>query len=362
MGINRLVFFRTDGNSQIASGHLIRCISIAEACLESGMEIHFLVSDEESVSFFQKKLSASFPVTRLTNAAYNQLDRELPELLVLLAKVQQQNPIFFLDSYFVTETYLNQIRNFVKVAYLDDLQLFDYPVDLLINYDVIPDSSLSTYRFAYRNAGRLLLGAKYAPLRSQFSSRKTVVRQKVSNILVTTGGSDNYHFCLHLINHLSNLVFWDKAASSGITFRILVGYMNSDRASLASLAESIPALELYENITDMASFIEECDLAISAAGTTLYELCALGLPAISYTMADNQLSAANAFASEHIIPYAGDIRICMNEVLETIHHFLTEMTEDQNTSYLKRKSAHETMRRFIDGSGSQKIAEAIHSL
>lgn len=362
MGINRLVFFRTDGNSQIASGHLMRCISIAEACLESGMAVHFLVSDEESVSLFQKNLSAHFPITCLSNAAYDQLEQELPELLAILTKAKSQDPVFFLDSYFVTRNYLNQIKTLAKVVYLDDLQLFDYPVDLLINYDIIPDNSLPSYRSAYRNAGRLLLGAKYAPLRSQFVNRETVVRNKVTNILVTTGGSDHFHFCLHLIKRLCQTSFWDKAVSSGITFRILVGYMNSDKAALVSLSESVPALKLYENITDMASFMEDCDLAISAAGTTLYELCALGLPAISYTMADNQLFAAKAFASEHIIPCAGDIRICLDEVLDTIHHFLTEMTEDQNTSYLKRKSAHETMRRFIDGNGSLKIAETIHSL
>lgn len=363
MGTDRLVFFRADGNPQIASGHLMRCISIADACRDAGLEVHFLVSDKESVSFFRDKLSADFPLTCLTIAAYDDPEKELPELLSLLMKVQDREPIFFLDSYFVTENYLTRIKSLAKVVYLDDLQLFDYPVDLLVNYDVIPDRSLPTYRSAYRNADKMLLGAGYAPLRRQFQDREAPVRKKVSNILVTTGGGDHCHFCLHLIHYLSKMDYWDKAASFGITFRILVGYVNSDREALISLARIFPSLKLYESITDMASFMEECDLAISAAGTTLYELCALGLPSLSYTMADNQLSAANAFASEGMIPYAGDIRTSMDSVLETVHCFLTEMTaEDQNHSYAKRKSAHEIMRRSIDGSGSRKIAESIRSL
>lgn len=362
MGTDRLVFFRADGNAQIASGHLVRCFSIASACRELGMEVRFLVSDEESESLIHNKLNADFPIIILKSAIYNQLEQELPELIEILIKAEKQNPIFFLDSYSVTENYLTQIRSFAKVVYLDDLQLFDYPVDLLINYDVIPDNSISSYHSAYRNTGRLLLGAKYAPLRSQFLYRKIPVRKKVSNILIATGGSDPCHFCINLITHLGRMAFWDKAVSSGITLRLLVGYMNSDKESLVSFAESFPALKLYENITDMASFMEECDIAISAAGTTLYELCALGLPTVSYAMADNQLYTANAFASENIIPYAGDIRIDMSPVLETIYRFLMEMTEEQNDSYSKRKSAHETMRRFIDGSGSLKIAEAVSSL
>lgn len=362
MGTDRLVFFRADGNAQIASGHLMRCISIANACRALGMEVHFLVSDEESEFLVQKKLCVEFPVTILKSALYDRLEQELPELLDMLVKVKKQNPVFFLDSYFVTENYLAQIRTYAKVVYLDDLKLFDYSVDLLINYDVIPDSIMSSYRADYRNAGRLLLGAKYAPLRSQFIDRKATVGKKVSNILVTTGGSDPCHFCINLINHLCQMAFWDKAASSGITLRLLVGYMNSDKESLVSFSESLPALTLYENITDMASFMEECDIAISAAGTTLYELCALGIPSISYTMADNQFYAANAFASEHIIPYAGDIRTDMDTVLKTVYRFIIEMAEEQSGSYSKRKSAHETMRRFIDGSGSLKIAEEVRSL
>ncbi|MDE6747885.1 MAG: UDP-2,4-diacetamido-2,4,6-trideoxy-beta-L-altropyranose hydrolase [Lachnospiraceae bacterium] len=362
MGVNRLVFFRADGNAQIASGHLVRCTSIANACRELGMEVRFLVSDKESEYLIQKKLCADFPVIRLESAVYNQLEKELPELLALLEKVKNQNTIFFLDSYFVNENYLTQIKAYTKVVYLDDLRLFDYPVDLLINYGVISASSIPSYRDAYRNAGRLFLGAEYAPLRSQFLNKKIPVREKVSNILITTGGSDPCHFCVNLIEKLCKMGFWDKAASLGITIRLLVGYMNSDKASLASFAEKLPALKLYENIVDMASFMEKCDFAISAAGTTLFELCALGLPAISYTMADNQLYIANAFASENIIPYAGDIRTDLKQVLELVCQFLTEMTEEKNDTYSKRKSAHETMRRFIDGSGSVKIAEAVFSL
>ncbi|MCM1128075.1 MAG: UDP-2,4-diacetamido-2,4,6-trideoxy-beta-L-altropyranose hydrolase [Lachnospiraceae bacterium] len=362
MGTDRLVFFRADGNSQIASGHLLRCISIAGACRALGMEVRFLVSDAESVFLLQTKLSADFPIIRLTGAAYDQLENELPELLTILGEARKQNPILFLDSYFVTESYLAQIRTLAKVVYLDDLMLFDYPVDLLINYDVISDCNLPSYRSAYQNAHKLLLGAKYAPLRNQFSNRKIPVREKVSNILITTGGSDPFHFCIRLIDFLRQTPFWDEAVSSGVTFRILIGYMSPDKTALASLAGSVPALALYENITDMASFMAECDLAVSAGGTTLYELCAVGLPSISYTMADNQIPAANAFASESIIPCAGDIRTSMESVMETVHRFLSQMTEANRDSYAKRKSAHETMRRLIDGNGSLKIAETVLSL
>lgn len=374
MEAERLIYIRTDGNAQIASGHLVRCISIANACRKCGMEVRFLVSDKESVSLFSGKLSADFPITCLRSAVYDHLEQELPELLALLADHESQKKIFLLDSYYVTERYLTSVRMLTQTVYIDDLMLFNYPVDLLINYDVIPSRNMDIYRSAYTNAQKTLLGAAYAPLRDQFQNREMPLRNQVRNVLITTGGSDPLHFCLSFLHFLKGTAFL-KASKSGntrdnIIFHILVGSLNTDRDALFSLAKASPFIRLYENVTDMASLMESCDLAVSAAGTTLYELCALGVPTISYTMADNQLTAAAAFAEADIIPCSGDIRTSMNNVLENILLFLTQMSKSVTSdsaeaaaaSYEKRKLVHRTMRRFIDGNGSAKIAKAILDL
>jgi spore coat polysaccharide biosynthesis predicted glycosyltransferase SpsG len=106
----------------------------------------------------------------------------------------------------------------------------------------------------------------------------------------------------------------------------------------------------------MASLMSSCDLAVSAAGTTLYELCALGVPSISFTMADNQLTTANAFAAVEAIPCAGDLRTGVDAVLDEVLRFITESSPE------KRKAAHETMSSLIDGKGALRIAEAIAEL
>lgn len=374
METGRFLFIRTDGNAQIASGHLMRCISIANACQKAGMKVHFLVSDKESVSLFQEKLSANFPITCLKNAAYDHLERELPELLSFLADYTAQEAVFLLDSYYATKKYLLSVRTMAKTVYIDDLMLFNYPVDLLINYDVIPSGNMESYRRAYTNAGKLLLGAAYAPLRDQFQNREMPLRNQVKNVLITTGGSDPFHFCLGFLHLLKekgkpqNLAF--APIPTGIAFHLLIGSFNTDRDILFSLAQESPSVRLYENVADMASLMESCDLAVSAAGTTLYELCALGVPTISYTMADNQITAAEAFARAGIIPCSGDIRTSMDKVLENIMSFLAQMSPPADfdfanadaVSYERRKLAHQTMRSFIDGNGSMKIAKAILDL
>ena len=351
MGTDRLVYFRTDGNSHIATGHLVRCLSIADACFSLGMKVCFLVSDQESQALLQSfDPACRFPVRILETAVYDDLEKELPEVLGMLNEAGQAEQIFFLDSYYVTEHYLSAVRTAAKVAYLDDLQLFDYPADLLINYDVIPESRSASYQAAYQNAARTLLGASYTPLRAQFTNLQPYCRDRVSNILVTTGGSDPYHFCLRLI-----AAFRENSFLHLCQLHVVVGRLNEDKDKLYKLADELPFLQLHENVSDMASLMASCDLAVSAAGTTLYELCAAGVPSMSFCLADNQLTAAKAFDEAGAIPCAGDIRCNCDEVLVKIMNFVTDMLGN----FQKRLTAQATMRQLVDGKGAVRIAKAL---
>lgn len=362
MGTDRLVYIRTDGNSSIATGHLVRCLSIADACLLRGMKVCFLVSDKESKELLQNfDPLHRFPVQILETADYHDPERELPEVLALLnglhrADAAGRHIVYFLDSYFVTEKYLSDINAATPVAYLDDLKLFDYPVDLVINYDVIPEAFLPDYRKCYQRAKKTLLGAAYTPLRSQFADRKPGFRDQVSDILITTGGSDPFHFCLKLANTL--LEKPSGCPTPSFNLQIVVGRLNKDKEALCRLSEHFPSVTLHENVSDMASLMESCDLAVSAAGTTLYELCAAGTPAVSFTMADNQLTAAKAFADAGAIPCAGDIRLSCESVLDSVIDFVTYMSVNLE----QRKSAQDNMRRLVDGQGALRIADALSKL
>lgn len=362
MGTGRIIYIRTDGNSHLAAGHLVRCLSIADACYSLGMEVHFLVSDRESFSLLQDFLTGMTlkPVIQiLETAVYNDLEKELSELVSLLSahdtNVTFPKPVLLLDSYYVTETYLNAVSPVAKTAYIDDLYLFDYPIDLLINYDIVPET-LS----CYQKAGKTLLGAAYAPLRPQFANMDYILKKQISHLLITTGGSDPYHFCLNLAEFLTGQIssLSEKSYENPLYLDIVIGRLNTDREALAELAEQFPFIVLHENVSDMAVLMKCCDLAVSAAGTTLYELCAVGVPAISFTMAANQLTAAKSFDDAGIIPCAGDIRTSPVQVFAAVSDFITTMGKH----FDKRKSAHDTMTGFIDGKGALRIAEELSLL
>lgn len=358
MGTHRIIFIRTDGNTQIATGHIMRCLSIAEACQNLGMEVRFLVSDEESAALI-KHFSNDAYVTILQTAHYRHLEQELSELTELLQTFAK--PVLLVDSYGATPGYFTALAPFARLVYLDDLQAFDPAVDLVINYDVIPSSRISAYEEAYQNAKARLLGASYAPLRNQFSNLRLPLREQARDILVTTGGSDQEHFCLGLLEAFSTL---PTELLSPLTFHLVIGNRNTDAQALRQTLfhTDYPCrILLYQQVTDMASLMLSCDLALSAAGTTLYELCALGVPTISFTVADNQLISAEAFAEAEIIPCAGDFCRERPLVYQKLFDYLREMTfmSDNNR---KRKSAHTKMCRLIDGKGSERIAKALDKL
>lgn len=104
----------------------------------------------------------------------------------------------------------------------------------------------------------------------------------------------------------------------------------------------------------MAALMQRCDLAVSAAGTTLCELCAAGVPTVSFTMADNQLVTARQFEACATVPYAGDVRTADNlpsVLCRTLHRLASD--------YEGRKSLSSSMHRLIDGNGAGRIADAL---
>lgn len=340
----RSIYFRTDGNEEIATGHIMRCLSIARACVPFNAKITFVVSDQKSESVLRERFEFQdeFHICCL-NSDYRNLEHELP----LLQSILKDASCFLIDSYFVTEAYLTEVRKLCYTAYLDDMLSFEYPVDLIINYDEIEEPS------CYRKAAHKLLGAAYAPLRMQFKDVPYEVRTTVHDIFISTGGTDAYDISGMLLNKILN-----DDELKNYCYHIITSRLNSYFTELQQLTLVHANIHIHENIKDIAALMRGCDLAVSAGGTTLYELCAVGVPSVSFITADNQQNAVKVFRNKKIISCAGDVRLSPDETVESIISFL----KCTAISYDKRRNLSLDMRKFIDGKGSYRIAEAlIHS-
>lgn len=374
MGTDSVINIRTDGNAKIATGHLVRCLCIAQALEKLGRKVCFLVSDETSSKLIKDLCDTvfhdvifSFKTVILKNAVFDNLDLEIDELCHMLSEnklVINNNSSYdittvssvskstiLVDSYYVTEKYFKALNQVAKVAYMDDLRAFDYDVDLVINYDVIPSSRTEEYRLAYTKAKTTLLGAEYTPLREQFQNQSIALKETIQNVLITSGGSDPYHFTEAISSFLI-------AQNFDFNMHIVVGRLFDNVAALETLSSEYPQIHLHQNVSDMAALMKQCDFAISAAGTTLYELCALGIPTISFTMADNQIIMAKTFAETGAVPYAGDIRSNPSSVLNIVKERLTSSMQNMDNY----NHQHLLMRQVTNGNGTILIAQKLCEL
>ena len=361
------IWIRTDGNEKIATGHLMRCLSIARACAMQKKQVVFLTADTQSETLLRERFD--FPLEfniQCLHSDYQDMDQELPTLRRIIQKsrtpaersLSKNKSWILVDSYYVTASYLEALKELGQVAYLDDLVSFPYPADCIVNYDILKNSKPDCYNMA----ALCLLGADYAPLRLQFQNVTYTVRQHIKHILISTGGTDPFQMTEKLLQNIlahpqqkteSNRL--SESALSNYHYHIITSCLNSRYDMLINLSSMHPNIHIYENVQDMASLMAQCDLAVSAGGTTLYELCAVGVPTISFAMTDNQLSAVQTFASSDIIPYAGDIRIDIDGVLDVICRFL----EEKEMPYSKRLELSNKMRSFVDGYGASRIAETL---
>ena len=333
-----MILFRADGNPDIGTGHIMRCLSLADALQEQGGEITFITAE----SYFQRLIQTrGYPCTVL-GTAYDRMEEELS---IFLPIIERERPeLVILDSYFVTPQYMEAIRNISRLLYIDDLNAFDYPADAVVNYNIyspeLPYPQNKTY----------FLGPQYAPLRKEFqglSQRNT--KDRVENVLVSTGGTDQYHVALHCAEYLR-----EHLPRENMIFHLVLGAMNQDAAELERIAKELPFIRLHRQITNMCSLMLQCDAAISAAGTTLYELCACGLPTVTYILADNQIQGAQMFQKAGLMPCAGDIRedACF---LEHLFELLNSLADD----FAQRQHIAEQMQGAVDGRGAARLAEAV---
>ena len=95
--------------------------------------------------------------------------------------------------------------------------------------------------------------------------------------------------------------------------------------------------------------MKKAESAISAGGTTLYELCACGTPTISYSFADNQIDNVEQFQKDELIDYAGDVR--KTNIFENVKKLLNHYTQN----YDLRKGRSRKMQQLIDGNGASRI-------
>lgn len=341
-----MILFRADANSTLGSGHVMRCLTIASVFRERDFECGFATADRDAENLI---VSRGFKYYVL-DSSWNNLESELPEFQKIVNKISLE--LLIIDHYYATERYIGSLQQFSKVAYIDDLNAFDNPADAIINYNIYATSMDYRKRYSGQRT-KLLLGPTYAPLRSEFKNvGEKHVKVHIHDVLVSTGGSDPAGMCIKMLKELQNT----KNCKDTI-FHFIVGALNPNIDEKKELGDSLPNVVIHENVTRMDELMKMCDLAISAAGSTQYELCACGTPTVNYVLADNQIPGAEGFEKAELMINAGDCRSQENFAAR-----LLSLTYELADNYDKRLQMSRAMQRLVDGKGAERVVDELTSM
>ena len=342
-----MIAFRVDANEQIATGHLMRCMAIAKGFQKKGEKVLFFLAEEKET---QRLKEQNIPYIVL-HSNWNALEQELPVLKQLLE--QHSIKKLIVDSYQATPYYLQDLNQSVKVIYMDDMAEHQYSVAGVIHYSNWPWDT--TYEKRYENSGTTcMVGMKYTPLREEFYPSKEQSIKK--NILLTTGGTDQYNVAGRLLEYVKKQKE-KQDTFDNVHFLVISGSLNQNKPFLQQLANENSWITLCENVNNMGELMRNSYLAVSAGGTTLYELCACKVPTVSFSFADNQEGFTEEMGQQGIMYYAGDARR-REDLIEVIYNKLWELWNNEDLCGQYR----EKMGQLVDGKGVERIVERIMKL
>lgn len=341
-----MVFFRADSNKQIASGHIMRCISIAQAFKDAGEDVTFLIADENPFQMLERAGMIYYTL----HSDWNQLMGEVDIMKSLLKNYD--NPLLIIDTYQVSIDYVEALLPYARICYLGSKPEYLGNLQALVNYST--DIDYEFYSSNYGSTTKLLLGATYAPLRKEFLD----VEHKDSldgrcRILLTTGNTDLRQFVERIMNEIVETPFFQK-----LEINIVVGGMFDNKEKLHFLYDNVENVHLHENVKSMSSLMGESDLAVSANGTTVYELAAARVPTISFSMVEEQIKSARKLNELGVVDYCGEIyqdeKQCIDSILKKIEKYASS-PEARNALATKANS-------IVDGRGCERIANILLKL
>jgi len=204
--------------------------------------------------------------------------------------------IVILDTYEVSNEYIASLNALGRlVVCFDDNALYTFNCDVVVNGNLYANE----LSFMYENkAPKFLLGGSYSILRKEFrKSEPITVRDNVRNVFVCFGGTD--------LRNMTPLVVYAIKDIPEICLHVVLGSHTSNDEEVLVFSDA-GNITIYKTPSSVLSVMCKCDIAISAAGTMVYELACIGLPSILITQADNQTRIADYMKRNELMYYGGD--------------------------------------------------------
>lgn len=273
------------------------------------------------------------------------LERTLVELNRLgNTSVDKQNNWIVLDGYHFDPDYQRTIKDSGwKILVIDDMAHHSY-----YHADIILNQNIGADQFGYDcdPETNLLLGPEYVLLRPEFEKWriwKRPIKQQPENLLVTLGAGDPGDVAFVILEALEH----DGLADLNVRFVIGPAWNPGDDF-LSKVAPPAPNIQFVYDAPNMPELMAWADLAISAAGSSCWELCFMGIPSLLFVLADNQKCIGQGLEELGIAANMGDAKLAMKQVL-------IEKVNNIVSNFALRANMVKQGQKLVDGKGAGRV-------
>lgn len=300
-----LIVFRADANPVIGTGHIMRCLALAGALARRGTRCQFLCREKDLGDMAERIRRDGHDLALIpeaTNAPPDELRHAgwLPhgqaadaDACRAILAGRPRPDWLVVDHYAIDHRWESDLRPLVgHILAIDDLADRRHDCDLLLDQNLRPEAAADPYAERVPAHCRRLLGPFHALLRPQFAAARDHAAGRPGSpprLLVMFGGADRDDLTGRTVKLIVGL-------GLNLPSDVVIGPLYAHRQELERTLEGLPQATLHTATDDVATLMAGAGLAIASPGTTSWERCALGLPAITLAVADNQTPLAEALA------------------------------------------------------------------
>ena len=319
---------RVDASLTIGTGHVMRCLTLAHALRQRQHDVFFIcrqlpgdLTDTIQQQGFKVHILTSqggASDSRLPHANWLPVSQQM-DAMQTVSTLEGYSHIDWLimDHYALDQEWQQIVKPSInRLMVIDDLADRAHLADILLDQNYYPDMH-QRYETLLPAHCRRLVGPQWVLLREEFirlHSQTTPRSGELRNVLIFFGGADNSKLVLHSLLAIESL-------GAGFDTSVIVHSAHPHRPAIEAIAARHGVMQLFSRVDDMAQRMLDADLAIGGGGTTTWERCYLGLPAIVFTLAHNQAAVNRAVADAGACLHlgeaqapAGDIAVAINRL------------------------------------------------
>jgi len=335
------ILIRADNGPSIGLGHFIRCTSLANEFAEQGHSVFLATSKGSTINDLARKTYKKIIYIE------NEWDINCEEPITKEFTAENPIDVLIVDTYEANQNYYQAISKYSKaLVAFDDINNPNLYFDILINGNIYAE------KINYIKKSEkclLLLGPKYLVLRPQYSKAKPRhIQKEVKKVLITFGGSDPLNFTHVILKTIKENISDYK----DLEFNVIIGPGFRNLNQIEEISSKLRNVNLIINPGNIIEIIQRTDVAISAAGSTTYELACMGIPSIIFVVANNQELLAEEMGNMGFVISKGHISSF------NVRSFLSSLNELIN-NYSIRKKMHEKATSTFDARGAERCANEI---